>query len=88
MSTTLNMQVASFTGEKQAIANYDKSLVKAYKAGVQGGLVSGIGIGSVLFIVFCGYGLAVWFGGKMIIEKGYSGGDVINVIMAMMTGSM
>ncbi|KAI7738102.1 hypothetical protein M8C21_014511, partial [Ambrosia artemisiifolia] len=37
--------VASFTGEKQAIANYEKSLAKAYRAGVQEGLVSGLGAG-------------------------------------------
>lgn len=45
-------------------------------------------MGVVLFIVFSSYGLAVWLGGKMIIEKGYTGGDVINIIFAVLTGSM
>ncbi|KAL1550313.1 ABC transporter B member 11 [Salvia divinorum] len=80
--------VASFTGEKQAVADYDKSLAKAYKSGVHEGLASGLGLGSVMFIVFCSYALAIWFGGKMILEKGYSGGEVINVITAVLTGSM
>ncbi|KAG6429222.1 hypothetical protein SASPL_107267 [Salvia splendens] len=80
--------VASFTGEKQAVADYDKSLVKAYKSGVHEGLANGLGLGSVMFIVFCSYALAIWFGGKMILEKGYSGGEVINVIIAVLTGSM
>lgn len=80
--------VASFTGEKKAVAEYDKSLVKAYTSGVHEGLASGLGLGSVMFIVFCSYALAIWFGAKMILEKGYTGGDVINVIVAVLTGSM
>ncbi|XP_058085069.1 ABC transporter B family member 21-like [Magnolia sinica] len=80
--------VASFTGEKQAIKKYDKSLKKAYNSGVQEGLAAGLGLGSALFILFCSYALAVWFGSRMILNKGYTGGDVINVIIAVLTGSM
>lgn len=80
--------VASFTGEKQAVSDYDKSLVKAYRVGVHEGWASGFGLGSVMFIIFCSYALAIWFGGKMILDKGYSGGDVLNVIIAVLTGSM
>ncbi|KAL2510438.1 ABC transporter B family member 4 [Abeliophyllum distichum] len=80
--------VASYTGEKQAVSNYDKSLVEAYKSGVQEGWASGLGLGSVMFIIFCSYALAIWFGAKMILEKGYTGGDVLNVIVAVLTGSM
>ncbi|KAJ7008064.1 ABC transporter B family member 11-like [Populus alba x Populus x berolinensis] len=80
--------VASFTGEKQAISNYKKFLVTAYNSGVNEGLAAGVGLGIVMLVVFCSYALAVWFGGKMILEKGYTGGDVINVIVAVLTGSM
>ncbi|OVA16636.1 ABC transporter [Macleaya cordata] len=80
--------VASFTGENQAIMNYKKSLVTAYNSGVREGLAAGIGVGSVLLITFCSYALAIWFGARMIIDKGYTGGDVINVIVAVLTGSM
>ncbi|KAI3930348.1 hypothetical protein MKW92_019168 [Papaver armeniacum] len=80
--------VASFTGENQAIFNYDKSLTKVYKSGVQEGVVAGLGLGSFLCILYCTYGLATWFGAKMIIQKDYTGGDVINVIVAILTGFM
>ncbi|KAG7971189.1 hypothetical protein I3843_07G123300 [Carya illinoinensis] len=80
--------VASFTGEKQAVANYKKFLVTAYKSGVQEGLASGLGFAMVMLVMFSSYGMAIWFGSKMILEKGYTGGDVLNVIMAVMTGSM
>ncbi|KAE8703555.1 ABC transporter B family member 12 [Hibiscus syriacus] len=80
--------VASFTGEKQAISNYNKFLVAAYKSGVNEGTVAGLGLGVVMLIMFCSYALAVWFGGRMILERGYTGGEVLNVILAVMTGSM
>ncbi|KAK8718207.1 hypothetical protein V6N13_045450 [Hibiscus sabdariffa] len=80
--------VASFTGEKQAISNYNKFLVTAYKSGIKEGTAAGLGVGVVMLIVFCSYGLAVWFGGKMILERGYTGGKVNNVIMAVLIGSM
>ncbi|XP_028118493.1 ABC transporter B family member 4-like [Camellia sinensis] len=80
--------VASFTGEKQAVVNYNKSLLDAYKSGIQEGLATGLGFGSVMFITFGTYALAVWFGGKMIVDKGYSGGSVINVIISVLVGSM
>ncbi|XP_061375398.1 ABC transporter B family member 4-like [Gastrolobium bilobum] len=80
--------VASFTGEKQAISSYSKFLVDAYKSGVHQGFLAGLGFGTVMSVVFCGYALAVWFGAKMIMEKGYNGGTVINVIIAVLTASM
>ena len=55
---------------------------------MQEGIFSGFGVGVVMLIVFCSYAVAVWFGAKMVLEKGYTGGDVINVIVAVLTGSM
>ncbi|CAA0824954.1 ABC transporter B family member 4 [Striga hermonthica] len=80
--------VASFTGETKAVADYERSLVKAYKSGVHEGWASGFGFGSVMFIIFGSYALAIWFGAKMILERGYTGGEVLNVIIAVLTGSM
>ncbi|PRQ45049.1 putative xenobiotic-transporting ATPase [Rosa chinensis] len=80
--------VASFTGEREAITSYNKYLVDAYKSGVHEGSVAGIGLGLVMCIVFSSYALAVWFGSKMIRENGYTGGEVLNVIVAVLTGSM
>lgn len=85
---TMSMQVGSFTGEKRAIAKYEESLVKASKAYIRGGTASGFGYGTVMCIVYSTFALAVWFGGKMILEKGYSGGGVISVIFAIIMGSM
>ncbi|XP_002519757.2 ABC transporter B family member 9 [Ricinus communis] len=80
--------VASFTGEKHAIQKYNEKLKIAYQSTVQQGLASGVGIGSMLLVVFATYALAIWYGSKLIIHKGYNGGQVITVIMSIMTGGM
>eukprot|EP01018_Ginkgo_biloba_P030331 Gb_08614 [translate_table: standard] len=80
--------VASFTGERKAVVDYEKSLKSAYKAAIHQGLASGLGLGSALLVVFCSYALALWYGSRLIINEGYSGGTVINVIFAVLTGGM
>ncbi|CAM0945814.1 unnamed protein product [Alopecurus aequalis] len=80
--------VVSFTGERRAIDKYQEFLKISYRSAVQQGTAGGLGVGSLLLIVFCSYGLAVWYGARLIIEKGYTGGYIINVLMAIMTGAM
>ncbi|XP_076895975.1 ABC transporter B family member 4-like [Bidens hawaiensis] len=80
--------VASFTGEKKAVADYNKSLIDAYNSSVTEGMVAGFGLGSMVFIMFSSYAMAVWYGTKMILENGYTGGDVLTVVFAVLTGSM
>ncbi|KAG5555333.1 hypothetical protein RHGRI_012763 [Rhododendron griersonianum] len=80
--------VASFTGENLATKTYNNKLQVAYVAMAQQGLASGIGFGSMVLIIFCSYGLAIWYGAKLIVENGYNGGQVLSVIMVIMTGGM
>nr|XP_016491786.1 PREDICTED: ABC transporter B family member 4-like isoform X3 [Nicotiana tabacum] len=79
--------VASYTGERRAISEYQSSLNKAYHSGVQEGLASGLGFGVFMFVFYTSYALAIWYGAKMILDHNYTGGDVMNVIMATLTGS-
>ncbi|XP_055813951.1 ABC transporter B family member 21-like isoform X2 [Solanum dulcamara] len=79
--------VASYTGERRAISEYHNSLNKAYHSGVQEGLASGLGFGVFMFVFYTSYALAIWYGAKMILDHNYTGGDVMNVIMATLTGS-
>ena len=80
--------MASFTGEKRAIAEYNKAIVSAYKSGVHEGLAAGAGLGALMFVVFGSYALAIWFGSRMVLQRHYTGGTVISVIVAVLTGSM
>ncbi|KAE8788318.1 multidrug resistance protein 1 [Hordeum vulgare] len=79
--------VVSFNGEKKAIEMYNKFIKNAYKTAVEEGLVNGFGMGSVLCILFSSYGLGFWYGGKLIIDKGYTGGKIITVLFAVLTGA-
>jgi ATP-binding cassette subfamily B (MDR/TAP) protein 1 len=54
---------------------------------VEEGLTNGFGMGSVFFMFFCSYGLAIWYGGKLVFTKGYTGGKVITILFAIMTGA-
>ncbi|KAJ3685940.1 hypothetical protein LUZ61_015104 [Rhynchospora tenuis] len=80
--------VASFNGESQAVRIYNQLIHKAYKSYVREGTATGFGMGTVFLILFCSYGLAVWYGSKLIVNKGYNGGIIINILMAVMTGAM
>ncbi|KAL8500763.1 hypothetical protein ACS0TY_020374 [Phlomoides rotata] len=79
--------VASFTGEKQAVANYKKLLATVYKSERVVGLSTGLGTGFFMFTMLSCYALAVWFGAKLILHKGYTGGDVFTVLLAVAVGS-
>ncbi|XP_078169625.1 ABC transporter B family member 4-like [Carex rostrata] len=86
--TLSNMKtVASFNGENRAVLLYDKHISKAYQATAKEGAANGFGIGSVFLIFFGSYGLAIWYGGQLIINKGYSGGTIMSVLFAVMTGA-
>ncbi|KAM0899554.1 hypothetical protein ACQ4PT_021229 [Festuca glaucescens] len=87
-STGAIRTVVSFNGEKKAIASYNSLIKKAYKATVLERIVTGLGIGCIFCVVFCSYSLAFWYGAKLIISNEYTGGQVINVVFAILTGSM
>lgn len=81
-------QVASLTAEKETINRYAKKMERACKFSIQQGLYSGLGFGAVSFIVFSGYGLAIWYGCKLILERGYEGGQIISILTAVVFGGM
>ena len=55
---------------------------------MQEGVAGGFGFDLVCLFIYCTYGLAVWLGGKMVLDKGYTGGQVISIFFAILTGSM
>ncbi|XP_047947710.1 ABC transporter B family member 11-like isoform X2 [Salvia hispanica] len=79
--------VASFNGEKQAVASYKKFLASSYKFDMFAVLSGGSEFGFHMFTMFCTYAMAVWFGAKMIIHNGYTGGEVYTVLLTMIMGS-
>ena len=50
--------------------------------------ISGIGLGTMMAIMFGSYGLAFWYGSILIVNEGLSGGEVLNVFFAILMGGM
>lgn len=76
----------SYTGEKKSVDEYDHSTAKAEKLGINSGIAAGFGLGFALFIMFASYALAMWYGSVLVINDGLSGGSVISVVFAVLTG--
>ncbi|KAI5056800.1 hypothetical protein GOP47_0028618 [Adiantum capillus-veneris] len=80
--------VAAFVGEKKSIEAYSKKLKIAYVASIRQGIASGLGLGAFMLIMFSSYSLAFWYGAKLILNSGYSGGAVVNVLFAVLVAGM
>ncbi|KAI5056796.1 hypothetical protein GOP47_0028614 [Adiantum capillus-veneris] len=80
--------VAAFVGEKKSIEAYSKKLKIAYVASIRQGIASGLGSGVFMLVLFSSYSLAFWYGAKLILNSGYSGGAVVNVLVAVLVGGM
>nr|CAB3464562.1 unnamed protein product [Digitaria exilis] len=79
--------VVSFNGEKKAIELYNDLIKKAYKGAVKAGAAHGFGMGLLALIYFSTFGLIIWYGSKLSLTKGYSRGDILNVMFAIMIGA-
>ncbi|EGC33546.1 hypothetical protein DICPUDRAFT_80697 [Dictyostelium purpureum] len=88
--------VATFSGERYEANRYSELLKEALLVGKKKGLMGGIGMGLVFFVLFGIYSLSFWYGGKLIVDKhwnpvpgrNWNGGDVLTVIFSVITGAM
>lgn len=48
---------------------YDANLVHAKRAGVKRGLVTGVGMGLMWFLIYAAYALAFYYGTGLILES-------------------
>ena len=78
--------MSSYTGEMKAVIEYDHALAKAEKSGIKSGAATGFGLGFALFSMFASYALAMWYGSILVADHGESGGSVISVVFAVLTG--
>ena len=78
--------VAAFGGEARAVARYVEALKVPYKSAVDQAKYGGASMGSVFLIMFCTYGLALWYGSTLLLAGKYTGGKVMNVLFAVIIG--
>jgi len=50
-------------------------------------LVTGVGFGVTMFLLFGTYALAFWYGSTLVVDGEYTGGDVIAVFFAVIMGA-
>eukprot|EP01018_Ginkgo_biloba_P030655 Gb_29989 [translate_table: standard] len=77
-----------FYQRKKIVAEYDRSLRSSYKDVVYQGFAVGFALGFSLLILFYNHALALWYGYELIINQGYSGGKVINIIFSVLQGGV
>jgi ATP-binding cassette subfamily B (MDR/TAP) protein 1 len=56
------------------------------RVGIRQGLVNGLAVGGVPLVVFTTYAIALYYGAWRISTGAYTGGDVINVMVAALLG--
>ncbi|KAK3823507.1 MAG: P-loop containing nucleoside triphosphate hydrolase protein [Benniella sp.] len=79
--------VVAFGGQKRETASYVKHLDSAYQAGAKKALVSGVGNGLFVFVLFCVYSLGFWYGANRVSAGEMTPGQVLNVFMGVVIGA-
>ncbi|XP_020696967.1 ABC transporter B family member 11-like [Dendrobium catenatum] len=79
--------VASFTGENVSVNKFEKALENAYRSTIYEGIVVGLSNGMALILSYSALALGFWYGAKLILDKSYTGGEIISVIFAVIFAS-
>ena len=63
-------------------------MARCLQVGTKSGFVQGVMMGSVMFIAFSAYALALWYGSILVIAGSLTGGGVVNVLYAAILGGV
>lgn len=86
--------VVAFGGEAKEVERYDANLVHARRAGVKRGLVTGVGMGLMWFLIYAAYALAFYYGTGLILESradpdsNFNPSNLIIVFFSVLMGAM
>lgn len=61
--------VAAFGGEQEACRRYETHIAEAERAGIRGGIYSGLGIGGLLASVFAMFTLVFYLSGRKVVKS-------------------
>eukprot|EP00879_Flechtneria_rotunda_P003779 GHRR01004019.1.p1 GENE.GHRR01004019.1~~GHRR01004019.1.p1 ORF type:complete len:1293 (+),score=472.26 GHRR01004019.1:779-4657(+) len=79
--------VAAYNGEEAAYKEYNGKLDLPQKVGNQQGIIGGVTLGGMQFVMFCSYAIALFYGAVRISQGYYTGGDVMSVMFAALMGA-
>ncbi|KAG0045015.1 Multidrug resistance protein 1 [Gryganskiella cystojenkinii] len=80
--------VYAFDGQKRELQKFNVHIEEAYKSGVKKAIGTGIGMGSIMLILFSSYALAFWYGARVVRSGDMVSGDVLTVLFGVVVGSM
>lgn len=73
--------MASFCAEDRVMESYKKKCQDPIKTGIRQGLVSGIGFGAALFLLYSVYACSFYAGARLVEQDKASFSDVFQVII-------
>ncbi|KAI9344644.1 ABC transporter transmembrane region-domain-containing protein [Obelidium mucronatum] len=79
--------VYSFSLQARFAEKYDTKLDRAEKSDQRRGITLGIGFGSFMLVMFSTYGLAFWYGSRLVVQGKMGGQDVLVTFLSLMMGS-
>ncbi|KAI8355718.1 ABC transporter type 1, transmembrane domain-containing protein [Blakeslea trispora] len=78
--------VYAFTLQKRFLKRYEDRVEEASQFGIRRGIAMGAGFAVFMFILFCSYGLSLWYGSGLVMQGELDGSAVFVVFIAMMIG--
>uniref|UniRef100_H2ZR88 Bile salt export pump n=1 Tax=Ciona savignyi TaxID=51511 RepID=H2ZR88_CIOSA len=81
--------VVAFDGQAKECERYEENLEAARKVGIQKGITSGAGLGTVFLIMFSTYGLAFWYGSTLVFSgvPGFDVGTMLTTFFGVLIGA-
>lgn len=79
--------VYSFTAERSIIQKYSSTLDRTKKLGIKQGIAKGLAIGST-GLSFAIWALLAWFGSRLVMHKGESGGRIYAAGVSFVLGGL
>ncbi|CAG8780549.1 1292_t:CDS:2, partial [Acaulospora colombiana] len=67
--------VTAFNGQERELQRYVGKLQLAYLIGHKKASVHAVSMGFVLFVIYCAFGLAFWYGSILIVDGQANGGE-------------
>lgn len=74
--------------EEQSLGRYNEYLTIMHHLNTYKGWALGGTMGAMQLLLFCAFGLAFWYGGKLIMDGTMTAGNVLIVFMGIMMGTM
>lgn len=71
--------VTAYNGQNSEADRYRVEVERAYRSNVRKGVIGGIFLGFTMFVIFCSYAIAFYYGAKRSLE----GGDILTSFFAV-----